>query len=391
MNKKIALGMDGWWPQIDGVCLTVKNYFEQLNKVGNECSVIVPSYGKKQDKAADTKSQIQAYHCKSIVVPMGGYSCALPKLDGRAKRLLNEFRPTIMHSHSPFNMGEYFARYAKKHDVPSILTFHTKFREEFSRVTKSKPLTSSLTKHIVKVINKQDHVWTVCNGMIDVLHDYGYNGNVTVIRNGTDLTLPDNPDELIARVNSQYSLTDCENVMLFVGRIVSVKNLQLVFNALKIVKGKSNLPFKFVVVGSGNDMERHKEMVEDLDLVDNVIFVGEVLDREFLKGFYLRADLFVFPSTFDAFSLCPIEAATFSLPTLLIAGSSTGETVTDNVSGFFEIEDANAWADKIIEIFSDRTRLVEIGQGARKLVYRSWQDVVEEVERHYDAILHGKE
>ena len=340
MNKRIILGMDGWWPQIDGVCLTVKNYYEQLTADGTACSVIVPSYGKKQDLAADVNSQIAAYHCKSISVPVGGYSCAMPAYDRRLKKLLGEFRPEILHSHSPFNIGEYFAQYAKKHDVPSIYTFHTKFKEEFKRVTSSKTLTKFLTEHIVKVINKQDRVWTVCNGMIDVLRDYGYKGDVTVIRNGTDMTMPDNPDELITRVNEQFELTDCENVMLF---------------------------------------------------ADNVVFAGEILDREFLKGFYLRADLFVFPSVFDAFSLCPLEAATFSLPTLLIKDSSTGETVTDNVSGFCEEKDHVAWANRIIEIFKDKKRLTEIGQGARKFVYRSWQDVVKEVEQHYDNILAGKE
>ena len=391
MNKRIILGMDGWWPQIDGVCLTVKNYYEQLTADGNDCSVIVPSYGKKQDLAADVNSQIAAYHGKRISVPVGGYSCAMPAYDRRLKKLLGEFRPEILHSHSPFNIGEYFAQYAKKHDVPSIYTFHTKFKEEFKRVTSSKTLTKFLTEHIVKVINKQDRVWTVCNGMIDVLRDYGYKGDVTVIRNGTDMTMPDNPDELITRVNEQFELTDCENVMLFVGRVVTVKNLQLIFNALKTVKQKSSMPFKLVIVGNGDDMELHKKMVNDLDIADNVVFAGEILDREFLKGFYLRADLFVFPSVFDAFSLCPLEAATFSLPTLLIKDSSTGETVTDNVSGFCEEKDHVAWANRIIEIFKDKKRLTEIGQGARKFVYRSWQDVVKEVEQHYDNILAGKE
>lgn len=390
MKKRIVLGMDGWWPQIDGVCITVKNYYEKLIDAGNECLVAVPSYGRKRDVKADLDSQISAYHCNSIAVPVGGYYCALPKSDCKLKNSLDEFRPTILHSHSPFNVGAYFAEYAKKHDVPSVFTFHTKFRDEFLRVTKSNGLTKFLMKHILKVINEQDYVWTVCNGMVDVLREYGYKGDVTVIRNGTDMAMPDNPDELVARVNERYNLTDCENVILFVGRVVSVKNLRFAFNALKSVKEKSGLQFKFVIVGDGDDMKAHKKMVEEMNLCNEVLFVGEILDRDFLKGFYLRADLFLFPSTFDAFSLCPVEAAAFALPTLLVKGSSTGETVTDNVSGFCEAEDASAWADRIIEIFQDKKRLSEIGLGARKSVYRSWKDVVAEAEGYYDEIMQGK-
>lgn len=368
MRKKIALGMDSWWPQIDGVCLTVKNYYEQLNRAGNDCSVTVTSYGKKRDLQADRTTDIYATHCKKFPIPFGGYYSALPSLDSNVKKSLDRFAPDIMHSHSPFNMGEYFAKYGKKHDIPSVFTFHTKFREEFYRVTKSKAITNMLTKHIVKVINEQGHVWTVCNGMIDVLRDYGYKGEVTVIRNGTDMTMPDDTNGLVKRINDDYKLADCENVMLFVGRVVTVKNLQLIFNAIKIAKQKSSIPLKLVIVGNGSDMELHKKMAATLGINENVLFVGEITDREYLKGFYLRADLFVFPSTFDAFSLCPLEAATFSLPTLLIEGSSTGETVTDNVSGFCEKENAAAWADKIIEIFSDKPRLKLVG-GGRKLTF----------------------
>lgn len=247
-----------------------------------------------------------------------------------------------------------------------------------------------MMRRIMKAINHQDYVWTVSNGSAQTLREYGYNGEITVIRNGTDMTLPRNPDELVSQINEKYRLTDCENVMLFVGRIVAVKNLQLVFNALKVVKSKSKLPFKLLVVGNGSELNEYQRMADELGLSDNVIFTGEVLDREFLKGFYLRADLFVFPSVFDTASLCPIEAATFSLPTLLIKDCPTSETVEDNVSGYCEAEDAEAWADRIIEIFRDKKRLKLVGEGALKNVYRSWKDVVNEVEKHYEEILTRK-
>lgn len=388
--RKLMLGMDGWYPQIDGVCLTVKNYYNLLWQRDWECSLIVPSYGKKHDTLAQTNTGIAATHSRGIAVPVGGYRCATPKTDGKIKKKIADFAPDILHSHSPFNIGEYFADYGKKHDVPSVITFHTKFKEEFMRVSKSKVITNALMKHILKVINKHDYVFTVCDGMVDVLRNYGYKGNVTVIRNGTDMSMPENADELIKRVNDEYRIADFENVILFVGRIVSVKNLQLMFNALKIAKQKSSMRFKFLVVGSGDDMNKHVKMVKDLDLTDDVIFVGEVVDRELLKGFYMRADLFAFPSTFDAFSLCPLEAAAFSLPSLLIKDSSTGETVVDGFSGFKEEENAEAWADKLIEIFGDKKKLSEIGENASKFVYRSWSDVVDEVESCYDAILSGK-
>lgn len=391
MKKNVYLSLDSWYPQVGGPNVVVCNYYKYLLENGNNCQIIVPTYGKKKDETADKGTGIKVMRSSGVYVPFGGFYNATPNRDKELKRYIAENKPTLFHSHSPFNMSEFYAEQGKKYNVPSILTFHTKFKDEFLRITKSKALTNFMMKRIMKAINHQDYVWTVSNGSAETLREYGYKGNITVIRNGTDMKLPDNPDELVARVNEQYNLTDCENVMLFVGRIVAVKNLQLVFNALKIVKSKSNLPFKLIIVGNGTELHEYQRMVREFELDDNVIFTGEVLDREFLKGFYLRADLFVFPSVFDTASLCPIEAATFNLPTLLVKDCPTSETVTDNVSGFCEVEDADAWADKIIGIFEDKDRLSLVGGDAGKLVYRSWKDVVDEVEQHYENILAGKE
>lgn len=391
MKKNIYLSLDAWYPQVGGPNVVVCNYYKYLLESGNDCQIIVPTYGKKKDAVADKGTGIKVMRSSGVYIPFGGFYNATPKRDKKLKQYIAEHRPTILHSHSPFNMSEFYAEQGKKYDAPSIVTFHTKFKDEFLRITKSKCLTNFMMKRILKAMNHQDYVWTVSNGSAETMREYGYEGEITVIRNGTDMTMPANPNELVQRINEQYNLADCENVILFVGRIVAVKNLQLVFNALKIVKSKSNMPFKFVVVGNGTELHEYQRMVDDLELTDNVIFAGEILDREFLKGFYLRADLFAFPSVFDTASLCPIEAATFSLPTMLIKDCPTSETVTDNVSGFCEIESAEAWADRIIEIFADKTALKEIGDNAKKFVYRSWKDVVNEVEQHYDAILQGKE
>lgn len=390
MKKNIYLSLDAWYPQVAGPNVVVTNYYKYLKENGNDCHLVVPSYGKKADKQADETTRLTPLRCKGIYVPFGGFYNATPNSDKKLKRFFEENKPDILHCHSPFNLGKFFAEVGKKTDAPSILTFHTKFKDEFLRITKSKVLTNFMMKRIMKVINAQDYVWTVSDGSAETLREYGYNGEITVIRNGTDMTLPENADELVADINKKYNLTDCENVMLFVGRIVRVKNLQLIFNALKIVKEKKNLPFKMLIVGNGSELREYQRMVEELELSDRVIFVGEITDRNYLKAFYLRADLFTFASTFDTASLCPLEAATFSLPTLLIKDSPTSETVKDNFSGYCEVEDPQAWADKIIEIFSDKAKLKEVGDGARKYVYRSWKDVVDEVESHYDLILSGK-
>lgn len=383
--KNIMLSVDSWYPQMGGPNVVVANYLKYLSE-NNTVTACVPSYGKKTDEAVDKSTGVPVMHVRSVYIPIGGFRNCMPSLDSALGKRAKQ--ADLFHAHSPFALGNYFADAAKKYGKPSILTFHTKFKDEFMRYTHSRICTAIMMSRIMSVINKTDYVWTVSNGAAETLREYGYKGDITIIRNGTDMTVPQDAQSLIAQVNEKYGLADQENVLLFVGRVVQTKNLALVFDALKILKPK--MDFRLVIVGDGEELKSYRAMTEALGIADRVLFVGEITDRNFLKAFYLRADLFVFPSLFDTASLCPIEAAAFGLPTLLVEGSATSETIKDGFSGYAVPAEANAWAEKIYSALSDRAALSAVRENCRKYVYRSWKDVVQEAEKKYDEILSGR-
>lgn len=380
--KNILLAVDAWYPQMGGPNVVLANYYKYLSE-NNEVTAAVPSYGRETDESVDRETGVPVMHVRSVYIPIGGFRNCVPGLDGALRQRAKQ--ADIFHAHSPFALGNYFANAAKKYDKPSIITFHTKFKDEFMRYTHSKVCTAIMMHRIMSVINKTDYVWTVSNGAAQTLREYGYKGDITIIRNGTDMTVPENARELVDRVNEKYGLADEENVLLFVGRVVQTKNLKLVFSALKKLNG--SVPFKMVVVGDGEGMKEYRQMVFEYGLGDRVLFVGEVTDRQFLKAFYLRADLFVFPSVFDTASLCPIEAAAFGLPTLLVKDSPTSEIIRDGFSGYAVPADADEWAERLKYILSDKSALAAVRENCRRYVYRSWKDVVAEAEAEYDKLL----
>ena len=75
---------------------------------------------------------------------------------------------------------------------------------------------------------------------------------------------------------------------------------------------------------------------------------GRIIDRTLLKQIYYRADLFLFPSKFDASSLVQIEAASQMTPGLFLENSVTSDTVTNNVNGFTAPDDVSKYTDRII-------------------------------------------
>lgn len=384
---KIVLAMDSFYPSIEGPVVVLNNFATIMSKT-EDVQVFVPSYGKKTDEAEEKKRNFpyKIHHVKSKYEKVSKYYCATPSYDKFLRGYMKNESIDIVHIHSPFLMSSYLVKKAKKRNIPTVMTFHTKFRDEFLRITKNKAITSFLMSVIMKNFNRADYVFTVSEGAKQCLIDYGYKKQIKVIRNGTDLVCPTNIEERCEEINKKHSLQGQENVFLFVGRMVMTKNLKLVFDALKIVKEKG-YDFKFLVVGDGPDLNKFKAMAEQNALLDRVIFVGAISDRDYLRSYYVRSDLFLFPSVFDTASLVPIEAATFSLPTLLVKDSPTSEIVKDNINGYAEIEDKEAWAQKIIEIINNKEHHKEVRENCYKEVYRTWDDVVKEMLAEYKCII----
>ena len=243
-------------------------------------------------------------------------------------------------------------------------------------------------KYILSNINKVDYVLTVSNGAADCLREYGYKKQIKVLRNGTDLVIPQNKEQLRNQIKEKYKLND-EIVFLSVGRIVENKKLSFAVEVMKELKNRK-IKFKYLIVGAGPYENELKEKVKNEGLENEIIFTGKIMDRDLLAGHYLVADLFIFPSTFDTASLAPLEAASMFLPTIMTEGCSSAEIITDNQNGLLAKEgDVIDWANKIENCLKEN-KLSKLKQNANKEVYRTWDDVVKEVYDFYNKILKKK-
>ena len=381
---KILQTMDAYYPCIDGPCNVINNYSKNLYNL-NGCELAVPKQTKRSGYVDNEIFKV--YRVKSTWAPEN-YRLAHPSSDCKFKKAFKSAGYDIIHTHSPFAMGRFAVKMGKKLGIPVVATLHTKFYDDFMRITKSKFLSNICLKYIMKVYNNADSVWTVNDASCQVLRDYGYKGKIEVVRNGTDLKYPENADALIKRVNELHNLDGQKNVFIFVGRTAMNKNLKLMADSLKIVKEKG-FDFKMIFVGNGPDMAKFKAIVNENGLNDNFIFTGLIskADRELLQGYYLRSDLFLFPSTFDTSSLVPIEAAAHKLPTLLIKDSYTAEAITGDVNGFLAEETPEKYAEKIVEIISNDEKRKAVGEEAHVSVYRSWEMVAKEVLEKYKQII----
>ena len=90
-----------------------------------------------------------------------------------------------------------------------------------------------------------------------------------------------------------------------------------------------------LAVGDGTDMREVQDYAKTLRLDGKCLFTGPVRNRETLRAWYARADLFLFPSTFDTNGLVVREAAASGLASVLVRGSCAAEDTEDCANAFW--------------------------------------------------------
>ena len=382
-NEKITIGLftDSFLPMMDGVAIVVDNYAKRLSKYANVI-VFAPRYlNMLMD---DSKFNYEVVRCRSIKVPFIDYSLPMPKMDVNFSKILKKYHLDIVHIHSPFTIGEAGIRYAKKNHISVIGTMHSQYRQDFLRAVKNERFANTLNMKLIKVFNKCDECWAVNKEVARIFYeDYGYKTLPKVMNNATEMLPVDNYQEAYHYIDTKEHLKG-KFVFIFVGRLNNLKNIFFIVDALKIVKEKEpSIDFKMLFVGTGQDEEELKKRIKRNNLEKEITLCGKITDRVLLSKYYVRADLFLFPSLYDASSIVQIEAASQKTPVLFLKGAATTSTVTDNVNGFIEENDVSLYADRIIKIVKDKKLLSEVSENAYRDLYKNWDDKIKEVYENY--------
>lgn len=378
--------VDNYYPIIDGVVNVVDNYATLLNRYDDvECDVLVPWYPNSHNGSGGYK----VIRTLSMSGGKYGVRLPLPMFDLRLKKYLKENHYDIVHCHSPVTLSRTMLRYCKKNNIPIVFTVHTKYHEEINRSVGLKCLQKFALNFLLSSIKKMDYVWSVSNGSKDCLTDiYKVNVPCEVMRNGSDVKIEEKEKATASSklIDTKYGIKEDEKVFLFVGRLVVVKNISMILKTIRILTDRGE-KCKLIIVGDGDYKKELEKEVKALNIEDKVVFTGRITDKTELCSFYIRADLFLFASTFDNCSLALIEAAAVNLPSLLVEGSSSAEQIIDGHNGYVSNLDANSWADKIQDIFSDTDNYNKVSENCNKELFVTWDTIIEQVLIKYKEII----
>ena len=377
--------IDTFFPVIDGVVQTVHNYALNMNRRSYSC-VVCP---KAKEPYDDSQLGYDVFREAAISFPHVEYSLATP-MDLRLALELKQKNCSIFHAHSPFNSGMYAQILARHAEIPLVATFHSKYWDDAYQYTHSTVAADLMAKWVVNFYNSCDAVWACSEGTAETLRGYGYQGEITVMTNGTSFKAPDNPDELREQAKERFSLPEGKHILLFVGHQIWQKNLKLVLDTFRLLCDGSD-DYRLVIVGKGIAENEVKDYAASLGLSDRTIFTGGISDRGLLSGVFLNADLFFFPSVYDNTPLVVREAAAMSVPSLLTRGSNAAESVKPGVNGFVADENAEAMKTEIDRIFAEEAYVRAIGQKAKETIPIPWEELIPRVYEQYAQIIDRKQ
>ncbi|MBB4396204.1 glycosyltransferase involved in cell wall biosynthesis [Bradyrhizobium sp. ERR14] len=145
------------------------------------------------------------------------------------------------------------------------------------------------------------------------------------------------------------------------------KNIHQMLRAVAILKRK--LPrVQYYIVGDGALRSEHEKLSGELNIDENVSFLGRVSDVE-LSQVYQQASVFAMPSSKEGFGIVYLEAWLYSLPVICSTFGASKEIVSDGVDGFVvDHRDERQLAERLHQLLTDKMLAMELGRNGRNKV-----------------------
>ncbi|MCF0237007.1 MAG: glycosyltransferase [Sphaerochaetaceae bacterium] len=312
----------------------MKAYADTMTSKGHEVYVVTPMYdaGYRGQYPFEIVDYVSVQPTNKIPWRVG-----LDMLDPHFKARINQIDFDICHVHSPLLTGNLGVNLARKLGIPVVGSFHTKFYDDVLQVTGSKAIASIGASLVAEFYESCDEVWAVSEGSAETLRSYGYKGEIVVMPNGTykrTLNIAKIPS-----IKEKHKIKSDVPIILYVGQISWKKNLKRIIESCSLLK-RDGFDFQLVMAGRGPDEDSVRELLETTNITDKTVLTGHLTDIEELDVLYSLADLFLFPSVYDTFSLVLREAASQYTPGLVVEGTCAAEDIKHMDNGLLAKDDS---------------------------------------------------
>jgi glycosyltransferase involved in cell wall biosynthesis len=221
----------------------------------------------------------------------------------------------------------------------------------------------------------------------NIFKQFADESKIETIRNGINL------DTMITKTidfKEKYKIES--SYILFVGRFSKVKGIDILLQAIKILKNKDELK-DIIFVIMGVDFGFQNEMFRMIDefKINEKILVIKNPSRDDVIAAYRESEFLVLPSRWELSPLTPLEGFSFKKP--VISSDVHGIPYTlekDRNCILIQAEDYNELAESIIKLVIDEEKRIKLGVSGFNSVNSELNSkiMVKKTLKIYETVIH---
>lgn len=284
------------------------------------------------------------------------------------ERIVEDWRPDIIHAHSPALCGQAALRVARRQDIPLVYEIRAFWEDAAvgNLATREGSLRYRLTRRLENsVVRHADAIVTICEGLRGDLIARGVAPKrISVVPNGVDLSLfgePPAPDMALARELDLVDETGAlRPVVGFIGSFYDYEGLDVLIEAMATLV-RSHPEARLLLVGGGPCEEALRAQAAASPAAQAIRFVGRV-PHDQVDRYYALTDILAYPRKHSRLTdlVTPLKPLESMAQGKIVCASNVGghrELVEDGVTGrLFAPDDPQACAGALASLLTHRQR-----------------------------------
>ncbi len=276
----------------------------------------------------------------------------------------------IIHSHqviSPTTVGLIGRELMQKKVV--VNPHSTTHGGDLGILLRLRPLTGGLRLFWMK--KRADAFVAISQDIKDVLIKLGFPPDkIVYISNGVDTT-HFSPLSAPGKAACRQSLNLADGpIIVFVGRLVAVKQLDVLIKAFAGLAPGLSASAQLLIVGDGEERARLENQAVELGVGPQVKFIGSVAN---VKPYLQASDIFVLPSRNEGLPVALLEAMACSLPCVASATGGILDVIRSGVNGLMAPPgDVQALQNALKTLLLDPTLAAQLGRQARQDAHQNY-------------------
>lgn len=310
--------------------------------------------------------------------------------------LARDWRPHVLHAHSPALNGLAAVRAGRKLGIPVVYEIRAFWEDAAvgngtgSEGSLKYRLTRALENHVV---GEAGRVVTICDGLRDDLLTRGFDpAKISIMRNGVDLSLFGNPVPRDAALAEELGLGNGP-VIGFIGSFYDYEGLDDLIAAMPALLER-HADARLLMVGGGPMADALKAQAEASPAAHAICFVGRVPHSE-VERYYALTDIMAYPRKKSRLTdlVTPLKPLEAMAQMQLVAASDVGghrELMEHGTTGtLFAPDDPAACAASLADLLDKRGEWDAMRQAAVAHVRErhSWQRNIHRYQDVYQSLL----